>query len=134
MRGKSSSGARGVPQALVLIDYWNVSGEYIRSVSKGVDEAGRFAVNITFNHQGAGRMRKLTSLNLPNQATGARRYLGIILDKRMVSAPSIETTVSNSVQISGRKMEEAEVDEIVSTLQEGKLPSPLREISEPGVK
>ena len=119
--------AGDTPEALVLLDpdAISVTGEYLRSVSKGVDERGGPAVNFTFDSQGARRFQQLTSKNLPNAATGARRYLGIVLDKRLLSAPSIESTISSNGQISGRNMTEIEVDNIVSVLREGKLPIQL---------
>ena len=55
----SSSGSReSVPQALVLIDHWNITAEYVRI---GLQMRGRAwkvaaAVGIRFNHQGAGRL------------------------------------------------------------------------------
>jgi SecD/SecF fusion protein len=115
------------PEALVLVDPESVSvtGEYLSSVSKGVDERGGPAVNFSFKTQGARRFQQLTSKNVPNQATGKRRFLGIVLDKRLLSAPSIESTIFSSGQISGRNMKEQEVDYVVSILQEGKLPLEL---------
>ncbi len=119
--------AGDTPEALLLIepDAVSVTGDYLRSVSKGVDERGGPAVNFTFDTQGARRFQQLTSKNRPNAATGARRYLGIVLDKRLLSAPSIETTIYASGQISGRSMTEKEVDNVVSILREGKLPIQL---------
>jgi SecD/SecF fusion protein len=119
--------AGDTPEALVLVDpaAISVTGDYLRSVSKGVDERGGPAVNFTFDTQGARRFQQLTSNNRPNAATGARRYLGIVLDKRLLSAPSIETTIYASGQISGRNMSEQEVDNVVSILREGKLPIQL---------
>jgi SecD/SecF fusion protein len=115
------------PEALVLVDPESISvtGEYLSSVSKGVDERGGPAVHFTFKSAGARRFQQLTSNNLPNQATGKYRFLGIVLDKRLLSAPSIESTISSQGQISGRNMREEEVDYVVSILQEGKLPLEL---------
>ncbi|MGD9634763.1 MAG: protein translocase subunit SecD [Pirellulales bacterium] len=119
------------PEALVLVDPESVSvtGKYLRSVAKSVDERGGPAVHFTFDSAGARRFQQLTSKNTPNQATGARRFLGIVLDKRLLSAPSIESTISSQGQISGRSMREEEVDYIVSILREGELP--LRLAKEP---
>ena len=119
--------AGDTPEALVLIDpeAVSVTGDYLRSVSKGVDERGGPAVNFTFDTQGARRFQQLTSKNRPNAATGARRYLGIVLDRHLLSAPSIETTIFAWGQISGRNMSEKEVDNVVSILREGKLPIQL---------
>jgi preprotein translocase subunit SecD len=119
-----------IPQVLVLLDPWDVTGEYVTMASKGVDERTGPAVHIRFNRQGAKRMRQLTSSNLPNQATGAARFLGIVFDNKLLSAPSIETAVDENVQISGRNMRENEVDRLVDVLSETSLPTSLREISE----
>ena len=113
------------PEALVLMDPMNVTGEYLTSTSKGVDERGGPAVHFSFNRAGAGRFRQLTSQNKPNPATGAPRYLGIVLDKRLISAPSINETISGSGIISGAAMGEEEVDYIVSILNAGSLPAAL---------
>jgi SecD/SecF fusion protein len=118
-------GAGDTPEALVLMDPMNVTGEYLTSATKGLGEQGGPAVNFSFDSQGARRFRQLTSQNRPNQATGARRYLGIILDNRLISAPGINETISRNGQISGRGMDEAEVDFIISILNAGSLPAAL---------
>jgi len=115
-------------EALVLIDQWNVTGEYLTSASKGVGDEGGPAVKFTFNTAGAGRFRQLTGDNLPNEATRSYRYLGIVLDKRLISAPSINSMISDQGQISGRGMNEQEVDHIVGVLQAGRLPAKLNKV------
>jgi preprotein translocase subunit SecD len=130
---KRVSGA--TPQALVLVDAWNVTGEYLTSATRGFDERGGPAINFTLNTAGAGRFRQLTSENLPNQASGTYRHLGIILDKRMLSAPRIHSTISDRGQISGGAMSVEEVESIVGILNSGRLPSPIklvREVRMPG--
>jgi preprotein translocase subunit SecD len=122
--------AGDTPQALVLMDPWNVTGQYLTSATKGVDERGGPAMNFSFNEQGAARFKQLTSRNKPNPATGAIRYLGILFDKRLISAPSIRTTTSNHGQISGGAMTEGEVDLMIRVLNTGRLPRTLREVSE----
>jgi len=119
------------PEALVLIDPWNVTGDHLRNASKGFVELGGPAVNFMLDARGAAYFRQLTSQNRPNPATPGRfRYLGIILDKRLLSAPSIRETISNSGQISGGGMDEAEVDFIVDILNAGALPYPIRLVAE----
>jgi SecD/SecF fusion protein len=116
-----------VPEALVLIepDSVSVTGDYLSSVSAGVDETGGPAVHFSFNPQGARRFQQLTSKNLPNRATGAERYLGIVLDKHLLTAPGIRETISTRGQISGRNMTLDEVEHVVSILKEGSLPLKL---------
>ena len=118
------------PEALVLIDSWNVTGQYIRSARTTNDESGRPAVSFELNNQGATRFAQLTGQNLPNPATGGVRHLGILLDKRLISAPSIRSPIHNRGQISGGAMTSEEVDRIVAILHTGALPYPIKLISE----
>lgn len=121
--------AGNTPEALLLVEpkAVSVTGEHLRakSISKGVDERGGPAVHFSFTSQGSRLFQRLTSLNSPNPATGAKRFLGIILDKRLLSAPGINETISGSGMISGGAMTEAEVDHVVSILKEGSLPLEL---------
>ncbi len=114
-----------VPEALVLIDDWNVTGDDLKSATKGVDENGGPAVHFTFNNRGAAHFGQLTGDNLPNRATNTFRYLGIVLDKRLISAPRINSKITDNGMISGGGMTVPEVDHIVSILQSGKLPASL---------
>lgn len=125
-RGIVKRMAGDTPEALVLIDLWNVTGESLRSVSKGFDDRGAPAVNFSFDARGAARFRQLTSQNKPNPATPGRfHYLGIVLDKRLISAPSIKETISSSGQISGGGMNDTEVEFIVGILDAGTLSARL---------
>ncbi|TWT86187.1 bifunctional preprotein translocase subunit SecD/SecF [Pseudobythopirellula maris] len=111
-------------EALVLRDPFNVTGEYLASTAKSVDEIGAPTVAFRLNSSGASRFGKLTGDNLPNQATGAKRKLGIMLDKRLISAPQLNGRISESGQISGIN-DEREVDYIISILNAGSLPAAL---------
>jgi preprotein translocase subunit SecD len=117
------------PQALVLMDPWNVTGQSVASVSQGVNERGGPAINFSLDEQGAARFGQLTSRNKPNPATGAVRYMGIIFDNRLISAPSIRTTISKRGQISGA-MTDKEVDLMLSVLSAGRLPCFIHEVSQ----
>jgi SecD/SecF fusion protein len=118
--------AGGTPEALVLIDNWDVTGENLTSSIAAPDpRTGRPAVHFTFDTRGAGRFRQLTSENLPNLATNDYRYLGIILDKQLISAPSINDVISDQGIISGGAMTQDEVEYIVSVLDAGRLPAAL---------
>jgi SecD/SecF fusion protein len=114
-----------VPQALVLTDDGlDVTGEYLRSASPGVDDTGRPQVNFAFNAQGAFRFAQLTGNHLPNPS-GQRYNLGILLDKKLLSAPSIESRIRDQGRISGGNMSEDEVNFIVGILNAGSLPAAL---------
>ncbi|HEX5472785.1 MAG TPA: protein translocase subunit SecD [Lacipirellulaceae bacterium] len=117
--------AGDTPQALVLMDPYNVTGEYLTKATKGMDEMGGPAVHFSFNPQGASRFEKLTSQNRPNPNTGVKHKLGIILDKTLLSAPYINSTISSEGQISGGSMTDKEVELTVEVLNAGSLPAKL---------
>lgn len=112
-------------EALVLLDKYDVTGEYLANASKDADEFGKPAVAFIFKPQGARRFGRLTGDNLPNQATGAYRNLGIVLDKEILSAPRIKSRITDRGTISGGAMDDKEVEHIISILDAGSLPAAL---------
>jgi preprotein translocase subunit SecD len=123
--------ANGVPEALVLIDAVNLKGAYINAAYKGLDERGAPSVHLSFDREGARRMRKLTTENKPNpMMPNVFRHLGIILDKKLLSAPRIVTAISDRATISGGSMTERDVEHIVDFLNAGSVPLVLRLVSE----
>ena len=89
--------AGDTPEILVLIDPMNVTGDYLTSATKGLSmRHGGPAVHFSFDSQGAREFEKLTSQNKPNPATpDVYRHLGIMLDNRLVNAPTIQSTISD---------------------------------------
>lgn len=115
--------AGDTPEALVLIDAMNVTGKYLTSATKGLDERGGPAVLFAFDGQGSRLFGQLTGQNLPNPATqNVRRNLGIILDKKLLSAPEIEQRITGSGRISGGNMTDQEVQHVIEILNAGSLP------------
>ena len=113
-----------IPQALILTnDNLNVTGEYLRSSSAGVDQMGRPQVRFTINQRGGYLMGRLTGTHLPN-ASGQEYYLGVVLDKKLLSAPSIQGKITTQGEITG-SMGKEEVDFIVGVLNSGSLPAQL---------
>jgi SecD/SecF fusion protein len=113
------------PQALVLTnDNLDVTGEFLRSATPDVDETGRPQVSFTFDSQGAFRFGQLTGSHLPNRA-GERYNLGILLDNRLLSAPTIESKITDRGRISGGGMSDEEVNFVVGILNAGSLPAAL---------
>ena len=111
-------------QALVRIDDGqDVTGKYLRRASSGIDEQGRPEVRFSFNQEGAWRFGRLTQNHLPN-ASGQQYFLGIMLDKKLLSAPSILTKITSDGRITG-SMGQEEVDFIVGILNAGSLPATL---------
>ena len=113
-------------EALVLRDRWNVTGKYLKNAAKSYDEIGQPIVIFNFNNIGSRKFGRFTGENLENPATGAKRFLGILLDKRLISAPSLNDRITSSGQISiGGTDADREVDFIVSILNAGSLPASL---------
>lgn len=112
------------PQALVMMDDGvNVTGEYLKQTSAGIDEKGEPQVNFSFNQQGAYLFGRLSGRHTPNSA-GQEYHLGIVLDKRVLRAPSIISKITSQGRISGG-MQQEDVDFIVGILNAGSLPATL---------
>ena len=113
-----------VPQALILTnDGYDVTGKFLKRSSASFDEQGRPQVNFTFNQLGAFRFGQLTGNHTPN-SSGQTYHLGIILDKKLLSAPSIQSKITSQGRITG-SMGKEEVDFIVGILNAGSLPATL---------
>ena len=125
-RGVAKRLAGNTPEILVLLDPWNVTGDYLTSATKGLDDRGGPAVHFAFNREGAQRFRQLTGKNRPHPSTpNIFRHLGILLDGQLLSAPRIITTISDRGMISGGSMTEREVEHTIEVLNAGSLPTAL---------
>jgi SecD/SecF fusion protein len=116
-------------QVLVLADPFNVTGAYLTHVGPELDDRGRPDLTFRFNSNGARRFGGLTSTHLPDEVTGFRRRLGIILDGRLHSAPCINATVFDQGEITGN-FTRNDVDLLAAVLNAGALPAPLKKVSE----
>jgi len=134
---KSNRGSNGqtidpkkpVVEVLVVSDMFDVEGKYLSNASSGIENNGQPIVQFSFNADGARRMGHLTGENCPVKDPGSpegrrTRQLGIILDGCIVSAPSIQSRISDNGQITGIKTRE-EVDLLVDVLKAGRLPATL---------
>ncbi len=112
-------------EALVLLDQYNVTGEYLASADKDIDpQTGGPMVSFTLDAKGGRRFERLTGDNLPNPTTQAKRQLGIVLDKKLISSPYVNSTIKNRGQITVGG-DEAEVEFLVDILNAGSLPLTL---------
>ncbi len=113
-----------LPQILVLYnDGLNVIGDYLESAKASIDQTGRPSVAFTFDARGAYLFGQLTGRHIPN-AAGQAYSLGIVLDNRLLSAPSIQSKITSQGEITGGMGQEG-VDFIVDILQAGSLPAQL---------
>jgi SecD/SecF fusion protein len=118
--------ARGEEEILVLTDPFNVTGDYLTRAYESVDERGRRCISFSFNSEGAERFKGLTGANLPRTSGGIPfdRYLGILLDGELRSAPTIRERIIDQGQITGDFTRE-EVESQVDVLNSGSLPASL---------
>ncbi|MFH1918636.1 MAG: protein translocase subunit SecD, partial [Planctomycetota bacterium] len=111
---------------LIVIDVFNVNGGYLVNSRPGMDQSARPSVLFTFNQTGGNLFGALTGKNLPNEADGFNRHLGIILDGYLQSAPSIRSTIFQRGEITG-DFTRQEVEDMVDILNAGSLPTALSE-------
>jgi SecD/SecF fusion protein len=111
----------GVPKA--------ITGQYLVSAFETMDEKLHPAVGFRFDATGGNLFYDVTSKNTPEGTGGPltfHRFLAIILDGKIVSAPSINSAIRTDGQISGGGFTKKEVDNYVTILRSGALPATLK--------
>jgi preprotein translocase subunit SecD len=96
-----------------------MTGGELRSVNVGVDPSGKPAIDFTLSSEGAAVFAQHTAANV-------NKVLAITLDKRVVSAPSINGPIpSGEGQITGNFTAES-ANTLAVQLRYGSLPIPLK--------
>ncbi|MEM6472525.1 MAG: protein translocase subunit SecD, partial [Planctomycetota bacterium] len=112
----------GLEILMVINPDLEVTGEDLAFASNSFDRQGAPAVSFNLTDSGSGKFRVLTTENLPQ---GNRsRLLGIVMDDRLLSAPSINEAISKQGQITGNFTRQ-EVQSLVDILKAGQLPAAL---------
>src|SRR5262249_20805787 len=78
-----------------------ITGEHLIRAREGPDEKGKLAIHFAFDAVGANLFRDLTSDNKPAKEGGFLTHLAIVYDGAIVSAPVIQSVISNEGQITG---------------------------------
>ena len=99
-----------------------VSGETLDTATSGFDQNSRPAVNFALNAEGARKFGKATGENIG-------RPFAIVLDGQVVSAPTIQSQIFGSGQITGNFTVQ-ETNELSLILRAGALPAPLTVLEE----
>ena len=109
------------PQILMMYPPENqdVQGSHLAGVSSTYDKEGKPAIDFQTNAEGMGRLGLLTKLNGPDPNTG-KKEMGIVIDDKLHSAPTINGTIRDRGEISGN-FTQREVNELKSNLNSGKL-------------
>jgi preprotein translocase subunit SecD len=94
-----------------------VTGQDLRNARSEIDENNRPAVGFTLTGEGARKFGKVTGENVG-------RYLAIILDERVQSAPRIDSRITDQGRITG-SFTSQEVADLALVLRSGALPAKL---------
>lgn len=106
-------------------DSLRVGGEITISANAGTDPKSLSpSVEFQFNSAGGQQFSKISRRNKPTGST--TRNLAILLDDRVVSAPTLQSEIGNRGQITG-KFDRKSVDRLVQILKSGALSAELRE-------
>lgn len=105
-----------------------ITGDYLRNATTDIT-SGIPRVSFSFDAKGALLFGELTGSNVPrgsgSEAAKAKRHLSIILDGLVMSAPTINSKITSSGQITGN-FSRKEVDSLVNILRSGALPATLK--------
>jgi preprotein translocase subunit SecD len=104
-----------------------VTGADLTRAMSTIDFRGRPAVGFHFTVDGGERFYELTSKNSPTEDGASRhyRFLAIILDGQIMSAPRLNSPIRHDGIIEG-EFTPQEVDNLSQILQAGALPATLR--------
>jgi SecD/SecF fusion protein len=102
-----------------------IGGEYLTNAMVSITDT--VAASFAFNNEGARLFGNITRKNIPSGQGDAqiKRHLAIILDDQVMSAPTINSVITSSGQITGN-FTRKEVDSLVNILRAGQLPATLK--------
>jgi preprotein translocase subunit SecD len=99
-----------------------VTGRDLRDAQPRPDENGRPSVNFSLTRDGAIRFGRVTGQNIGKQ-------LAIILDNRVVSAPTIESQINDNGRITG-SFTSQQASDLALVLRSGALPASIKYLEE----
>jgi preprotein translocase subunit SecD len=120
--GTAGSGADAATTFYVVRKVAPVTGQDLRLAKPGLDENNQPAVHFELKGTGATKFGKLSGENLG-------RYLAIILDNKVVSAPKLEGRITDQGRISGGFTAES-ANDLSLTLRSGALPASITYLEE----
>ncbi len=111
-----------------------LTGDSLRSANVEYQQFGQRAVGISFDPRGRRIFAKLTADHAPggvrNPDPQGRRYLAIVLDGTLYSAPFIRTSIPGGEAVIEGSFTLDEARDLALVLRAGALPAPLRVIEE----
>ncbi len=110
------------PQFWILARTPVVTGRDLRDAKPQQGEMGRWETNFVLTQDAAKRFERFTSANVGNR-------LAIVLDKNVLSAPTIENKISDTGRITGAASHEDAAD-LALNLRAGSLPASVEYLEE----
>ncbi len=114
-----------------------LTGESLKNAGVDYQQFGQPIVSLKFDAKGAKRFGQLTSDYAPggakNPSPDGRRYLAIVLDGTLYSAPYIKTAIHGGQAIIEGSFTVKEAQDLSIVLRAGALPAPLKLVEERGV-
>ncbi len=111
-----------------------LSGESLKNAGVDYHQFGQPIVNLKFDGKGAKRFAAVTSDYAPggakNPDPNGRRYLAIVLDGTLYSAPFIKTAIHGGEAIIEGTFTLKEAQDLAIVLRAGSLPAPVKVVEE----
>jgi preprotein translocase subunit SecD len=120
--GATGTGGGAITEYYLVRKVAAVTGRELRDASATIDENNRPAVRFLLTSEGARKFGRVTGENIG-------RYLAIILDSRVRSAPRIDGRITDEGRITG-SFTTQEVVDLSLTLRSGALPATLTYLEE----
>lgn len=103
-----------------------ITGKQLKRAYPTSDSNGHIAVGFNFKPAGAYLFSNLTTRNSPRR-DGSERRLAVMLNGEVFTAPSIKSTIGAFGIIQSERFTKKEVEQIVSVLNAGALPVPMKQ-------
>ena len=114
-----------------------LTGESLKNAGIDYQQFGQPIVTIKFDAKGARRFATLTSDYAPggakNPSPEGRRYLAIVLDGTLYSAPFLKTAIHGGSAIIEGSFSLKEAQDLAIVLRAGSLPAPVKVVEERSV-
>ncbi|NKB24096.1 MAG: protein translocase subunit SecD [Kiritimatiellae bacterium] len=111
-----------------------LTGDRLKTASVDYREMGQPIVSLTFDSKGAKKFEQVTEDYAPggqkNPSLDGRRYLGVVLDQTLYSAPFIRQAIYGGQAIIEGSFSFAEAQELAVVLRAGALPAPIKVLEE----
>jgi preprotein translocase subunit SecD len=123
---ETGRGGRGFADAIAVENQVVLTGEYITNAVPRYDSSdGSLGVSVSFDRRGSALFGRLTRENVG-------RYLAIILDGKVYSAPVIKQEILGDASITGGFTTE-QANDLALILRAGSLPAPVTVLEERSV-